>query len=192
MDVQISGKGLDLGEALQIHVSDKLDAGVHKYFERPAKATVVFTPEGTMIKCETNAHLDSGVYLSTEGQAADAYGAFDEAMEKLEKRVRRYKRRLKNHHTHGAERARAEAASSYVLQAPLADMEEETGDDNPIIIAENPTELRHLSVSDAVMQLELTEEPVLVFKNAAHGGTSVVYWRRDGNIGWVDSPPPTK
>jgi ribosome hibernation promoting factor len=187
MDVQISGKGIDLGQALQTHVAEKMEAGVHKYFDRPADAHVVFTRDGPMIKCEANVHLASGVYLETEGDAGDAYGAFDEAMEKLEKRVRRYKRRLKNHHTHGKDIARAEAAHAYVLQS-LPENEEASGaEDAPIIIAEDSTQLRFLSVSDAVMQLELTENPVLVFKNAAHGNTSVVYRRNDGNIGWIDT-----
>lgn len=182
MDVQISGHGLDLGSALQTHVEAKVEAGIHKYFERPAEAHVIFKKDGPMFNCEATAHLASGVFLAAEGKADDAYGAFDEAMDKLEKRVRRYKRRLKNHHANGKAAFPSEAAAAYVLQP--ADDEEA---DAPVIIAEQATHLRHMSVSDAVLQLDLADLPVMVFKNAAHGALSVVYKRPDGNIGWVDA-----
>ena len=135
------------------------------------------------------AHLDSGVFLAAHDEAGDAYGAFDGALEKLEKRVRRYKRRLKNHHANGRDPLPAENAS-YFLLAPLAE-EDDSADDaseaaNPVVIAESETRVREMTVSEAVMQLDLADAPVIVFKNAAHGRLAIVYRRRDGNIGWID------
>lgn len=193
MDIQISGKNMELGEALQGHVQKRLTEGVTKYFGRGADALATFAKERHLVDCEVTAHLASGVYLAVHGQAGDAYGAFDDALEKLEKRVRRYKRRLKNHHVNGKPALPAETASYYTL-APLA--EEEEGDDakyaadpTPVVVAETSTVLREMTVGAAVMQLDLGEAPALVFKNAAHGRINVVYRRRDGHIGWVDPAP---
>ncbi|MAW80522.1 MAG: ribosomal subunit interface protein [Parvularcula sp.] len=188
MDIQLSGKNMDLGEALQVHVSDKLEDSVHKYFDRGAEATVTFSKERHLIDCDVTAHLASGVFLAAHGEGGDAYSAFEESLAKLEKRIRRYKRRLKNHHTNGKEPLPAENASYYLLQ-PLGEEEEDDqseGDPNPVIVAESQTTLREMTVGAAVMQLDLAEQPALVFKNAAHGRINVVYRRRDGNIGWVD------
>ncbi|MEM9014754.1 MAG: ribosome-associated translation inhibitor RaiA [Pseudomonadota bacterium] len=188
MDIQVSGKNMDLGAALQSHVQEKLSESVRKYFDRSAEASVTFTKGRSLIECEMTAHLASGVFLAAHGEAGDAYGAFEESLEKLEKRVRRYKRRLKNHHANGKDPLPAEAASFYLLQAPGDD---EEGDDaaedvNPIVIAESQTTLREMTVGSAVMQLDLSDQPAFVFKNAAHGRLNIVYRRRDGNIGWID------
>ena len=188
MDIQVSGKNIDLGDALQTHVSDKLADSVRKYFDRGAEASVTFSKERHLIECDVTAHLASGVFLAAHGEAGDAYGAFDDSVEKLEKRIRRYKRRLKNHHTNGKEPLPAESASYYMLE-PLRDEQDDDSvdaDPNPVIVAESLTTLREMTVGAAVMQLDLAEQPAVVFKNAAHGRINVVYRRRDGNIGWVD------
>ena len=187
MEIQVSGKNMDLGDALQTHVTEKLSDGVQKYFERGAEASVTFSRERHLVECDLTAHLASGVYLNAHGEGGDAYGAFEESLEKLEKRIRRYKRRLKNHHVNGKEPLPAEQASHYLLQ-PLPEEEEDdaAGDPTPVVVAESETALREMTVGAAVMQLDLTEQPVVVFKNAAHGGISVVYRRRDGHIGWID------
>ncbi|MBB4659537.1 ribosome hibernation-promoting factor, HPF/YfiA family [Parvularcula dongshanensis] len=192
MDIQISGRAMDLGEALQQHVREAVEAGVTKYIGRPAEATVTFGKtnakladmRGREFTCEIVLHLASGVFLNTEGHAADAHSAFDEAMEKLDKRVRRYKRRLTDHHNSQKDPLPAEAGSSYVLQAPQLD-EEET-DDPPLVIAEAPATLRRMTVSDAVVQLDIGKDPVVMFRNAVSGDLSVVYRREDGNIGWIE------
>lgn len=193
MDIQVSGKNMDLGEALQGHVSGRLEEGVKKYFDRGAEAVVTFTKERHLVECEITVHLASGVFLSAHGEGGDAYGAFDEGVEKVEKRVRRYKRRLKNHHVNGKEPLPAEAASYYLL-APLepesdeSDASDETmaADPTPVVVAESQTTVREMTVGAAVMQLDLAEAPVIVFKNAAHGRLNIVYRRRDGHIGWID------
>lgn len=184
MDVQVTGKGIDLGEALQEHVKSGVLNGVRKYFDRGAEANVNFGRDGSFMTTEATVHLASGVFLAANGRAADAYGAFDQAMEKLEKRVRRYKRRLKDHHAKDRNPLPAEMASSYVLQN--AEAEEE---DAPLIIAETATSLREMSVSDAVMQLDIAEHPVILFRNAKNGALSVVHRREDGNIGWIEASP---
>lgn len=192
MDIQVTGRSMDLGEAIQIHVNEALEACVTKYIGRPSEATVTFgktnardgDTKGREFACEIVLHLASGVFLTTEGHAGDAHSAFDQAMEKLDKRVRRYKRRLKDHHTNGKSPLPAEEASSYIIQAPTLD-EEET-EDPPLVIAEKPTTLRRMTVSDAVVQLDVGNEPVVMFRNAVSGDLSVVYRRDDGNIGWID------
>lgn len=189
MDVQITGKGLDLGDALQIHVQRRLSDGVHKYFDRAAEAQVTFAKEGSNLRCEVTTHLASGVFLAARGEAGDAYGAFDGALEKLEKRVRRYKRRLKNHHATGKTPLPVEDAPSYILKPLEADAEGEepiAEDPTPIVIAENTTKLHRMTVGAAVLQLDLADQSVVIFRNAAHGNLNVVYQRPDGNIGWID------
>jgi len=188
MDIQVSGKNMDLGDALQIHVTDKLSDSVEKYFDRGAEATVTFAKERHLIECDVTAHLASGVFLAAHGEGGDAYGAFEECVEKLEKRIRRYKRRLKNHHAATKEPLPAENASYYLLE-PFGDEDEDAADEadlNPVVVAESQTTLREMTVGAAVMQLDLAEQPAIVFKNAAHGRINVVYRRRDGHIGWVD------
>ena len=185
MDIQITGKAIDLGAALQTHVREALSAGVHKYFDRSAEAQVTFDKEGPEIEAEITLHLASGVFLATQDKAHDAYGAFDGAMTKLEKRVRRYKRRLKDHHANNRDPLPAETASSYVLALPNGEGEEIT-EEAPLVIAENTTTLRRMTVSDAVLQLDIADNPVVIFRNAKHGDLSVVYRREDGNIGWIE------
>ena len=192
MEIQVSGKNIDLGDALQAHVADRLSDGVQKYFGHGAEAFVTFSKERHLVECEMTAHLYSGVFLAAHGDGGDAYAAFETALEKLEKRVRRYKRRLKNHHANGKDPLPSEQASYYTL-APLpaeedAD-EDQTGDHSPVVVAERQHALREMTVGAAVMQLDLAESPAFVFRNAGHGRINVVYRRRDGNIGWIDPAP---
>lgn len=190
MDIQVSGKNMDLGAALQSHVQDRLREGVTKYFDRGSEAAVIFAKERSQTECNLTAHLSSGVVLAAHGEGGDAYSAFEDALDKLEKRVRRYKRRLKNHHANGKTPASAETAAYYLLK-PL-DAEAETEEDlpeadpHPVIVAESQTTLREMTVGSAVMQLDLADSPVIVFKNAAHGRLNIVYRRRDGHVGWID------
>ena len=189
MDIQVSGTNMELGEALPSHVTSRTDEGIRKYFERGAETTVTFTKGRNAVECEMKSLLASGVYLNAHGEAGDAYGAFEEAMEKLEKRIRRYKRRLKNHHSNAAQPMPFENAAYYLIESPSGeDDQAETHDDDaaPVIIAESQTTLREMTVSAAVLQLDLTDQPAVVFKNAGNGGINVVYRRRDGHIGWVD------
>ncbi|MDZ7629290.1 MAG: ribosome-associated translation inhibitor RaiA [Parvularculaceae bacterium] len=192
MDVQVSGKNIELGEALRTHVNDRLSDSVQKYFGRGAEAAVTFAKERHLVECEMTAHLFSGVFLAAHGSGGDAYAAFEEGLEKLEKRVRRYKRRLKNHHVNGKAPMPSEAAS-YRLLAPLPEEAEDdadpAGDPTPVVVAEQTTSLKEMTVGAAVMQLDLADNPAVVFKNAGNGRLNVVYRRRDGHIGWIDPAP---
>ena len=188
MNTKITGKDFDLGEALRSHVEARLAERIEKYFGRPAESAVTFSREGAEIRCDAVVHLSSGIVLTAQDQGGDAYAAFDGALEKLEKRVRRYKRRLKNHHSDRKPPLPAEAVSSYVLAPADDDAADQDDADaaNPAIIIETKERILEMTVSAAVMQLDVGESPVVVFKNATHGGANVVYRRSDGNVGWID------
>jgi ribosomal subunit interface protein len=182
---------MDVGEALRSRIESELASGVSKYFNRATDAVVTVAKNGggAGVEVDCTVHLPSGISLQAEGHGGDAHSAFGDAMDKLEKRVRRYKRRLRNHHADHKSPLPAENASAYVL-APLDD-EDEAGaaasaGSAPLVIAESTVAVRTMTVSMAVMQLDLSKDPALLFRNAAHGGLSVVYRRADGNIGWVD------
>lgn len=188
MDIQVTGKNIDLGDALQTYVQTHLTDGVTKYFDRGADAIVTFTKERHIVECEMTAHLASGVFLTAHDEADDAYAAFDRALAKLEKRVRRYKRRLKDHHATSKDPLPAENAAYFTLASPDDDHDDSVaGDDKtPLVIAESTTKVVEMTVSAAVMQLDLVDDPAIMFKNAASGALNVVYRRRDGHIGWID------
>ncbi|HVI31528.1 ribosome hibernation-promoting factor, HPF/YfiA family [Phenylobacterium sp.] len=192
MQVQVTGKHVDVGEALRTRVSDELSTSIGKYFDRGGGADVVVSREGQAFKVDCAVTLASGQQLTTHGVGGDAHLAFDAAMAKMAKRIRRYKNRLKDHHIQALAK-QAETAAYFVLRSPD---EEEEGDDldddssgafpEPMVIAETERPVRTMTVSMAVMELDLTESQTIVFRNAAHGGLSVVYRRPDGNIGWID------
>jgi ribosomal subunit interface protein len=197
MNVQISGKQLDVGEALRLRITEELAAGIGKYFERGGNAEVVVSRDGHGFCVDVITVLASGQQLVARGMGGDAHTAFDAAVTKLETRIRRYKRRLKNHHAHLGGSKPPEAAAYVVLRAPAEDDDEgedeweadgSAGDGAPAaaVIAETEAPLKTLTVSMAVLELDVTESPVVLFRNAAHGGLSVVFRRRDGNIGWID------
>ena len=144
--------------------------------------------EGFGFRTECAVHLDSGIVLHTEANAADAYASADQAAIRIEKRLRRYKRRLKDHHLARANGAFVIDAPSYVIEAPAHDEEDEAAEYSPVIIAETTTALKQLSVSEAVMELDMTGAPVVVFRHASHGRVNLVYRRPDGNVGWVAPP----
>jgi ribosomal subunit interface protein len=197
MQVQVSGKHVDVGEALRTRISDDLLSSIGKYFERGGDAVVVLSRDGHAFRIECVVTLASGQQLQSHGLGGDAHGAFSMALAKIETRIRRYKRRLKSHSVAHDAKA-AEVAASYVLRPPgetddFDDWEDESGQPPPaaMVIAESQEALRTMTVSMAVMDLDLTEQAAIVFRNAAHGGLSVVYRRTDGNIGWID-PQRTK
>ncbi len=186
MQVNVVGKQIDIGEALRSHVEDRLSRGIGKYFSRPGRAHVFFSREGPDFRCDCTVHLDSGITLQSSGEAGDIYASFEMAADRMEKRVRRYKRRLKSHHAHKKQaRKKAQPASTYVI-APQNESEEEPEDLQPVIIAETTTDIQTLSVGEAVMQLDLAESPVVIFFSSATDQLNVVYRRADGNIGWIN------
>ena len=202
MQVQVSGKHMDVGEALGSRISQELQDGIGKYFERGGQdAEVVVAKDGHGYKVDCWVRLASGQSLVTTGEGGDAHSAFTDSLHKLETRVRRYKRRLKDHHLgprrmspEKTEVAAAEVARSTVLRDPGSVEDDAFGDagrpdEGPpagMVIAETDTELKLMTVGQAVLELDMTGYPVSIFRNAGHGGVSVVYRRPDGNIGWID------
>lgn len=186
MRYQISGKQIDIGAALTSHVESELGAAVEKYAERPTNAIVVFSKSGHEYVCEATVHLSTGLTTQAKGHATEIYAAFDACSEKMEKQLRRYKRRLKDHHKDRAEPVELFGASSYILAAGGGDEVAEPETLQPIIVAEMQTKIPSLSVGEAVMQMELAGAPVLVFRKQGQDGVNVVYRRDDGNIGWID------
>jgi len=190
MPFRVSGKNIDIGEALRERVSARVVEALSKYFNGGYSGHVTVEKEGFGFRTECAIHLDSGIVLHTEANAADAYASADQAAERIEKRLRRYKRRLKDHHVARANGAPVIDAPSYVIEAPAQDDDEEVTEFNAVIIAETTTALKQLSVSEAVMELDMTGAPVVVFRHASHGRVNLVYRRPDGNVGWVDPPTP--
>lgn len=186
MRYQISGKQIDIGSALQAHVEQELGGIVRKYAERPTDAHVVFSRDAHEYVCESTVHLSTGLTAQAKAHATEIYAAFDSCGEKMEKQLRRYKRRLKDHHRERAHPVELSGAASYILASQESAEVDEPETLTPLIVAEMETKIPSLSVGEAVMQMELAGAPVLVFHNEKNGAVNVVYRRDDGNVGWVD------
>lgn len=190
MRYQISGKQIDIGEALQTHVKAELGEVVDKYAQRPTEVVVFFSRVAHEFTCETTLHLSTGLNAQAKGHSTEIYAAFESCREKMDKQLRRYKRRLRNHHKDRAEPVEFDGGSSYILAASNDDRDDRDDAEpetlQPIVIAEMETKIPSVTVGEAVMQLELTGHRMLVFRNEGHGGVNVVYRRDDGNIGWID------
>ncbi len=186
MRYQISGKQIDIGEALQTHVKSELGVTVEKYSQRPTDAVVVFSKVSHEFFCEATVHLSTGLTATAKGHADEIYAAFESCREKMDKQLRRHKRRLKDHHRDRSEPVEFGSEPMYVL---TADDEEGTGGEDslaPVIVAEMETKVPTISVGEAVMQMELSGADLLVFRNEKHGGVNVVHRREDGHVGWID------
>jgi len=187
MQYKVSGIHIDIGDALTEHVKTELGEAVKKYAERPTDATVVFSKDATEFVCEATVHLSTGLTTQAKAHAFDIYESFDMCCDKIEKQMRRYKRRLKDHHRDRESPIESLMASSYVLAGAHTETEEAEPENlQPLIVAEMQTDIKSLSVGEAVMQMELNHAPVLVFRNERNDGLNVVYKREDGNIGWID------
>lgn len=190
MSLRISGKNLDVGEALRGQAEARVAAALSKYYEGGYQGHVTVGKDGTAFKTDGVLHLSSGITLEASATAHDAYASLDKMAERIEKRLRRYKRRLKDRSASNGRDVVLEIPS-YVIAAPDDDIEELDLDqvgDNPAIVAESTKSLRELTVGDAVAELDMTGSPVVVFRHAGNGRMNVVYRRRDGNIGWIDPP----
>jgi ribosomal subunit interface protein len=198
MQINVSGKQVDLSDSLRSRVASSLDGIAAKYFDQAMEAHVTFGRARSFFTCDINVHAGRGLTLRGEGEAGDANAAFDDAAEHIATRLRRYRRRVNDHHRSLASRERPQTARAYVLRAepdgdagaaPEVAVETAAGAPSPTyatVIAESITEIAHLSVGDAVMRMDLADQPVLMFRNSATGELNVVYRRGDGNIGWID------
>ncbi|HUC47925.1 MAG TPA: ribosome-associated translation inhibitor RaiA [Xanthobacteraceae bacterium] len=195
MTFRVSGKNLDIGDALRDRIGDRIAEAVNKYFDGGYSGHLTLARDGFGFRSECAIHLDSKITLHADGMAPEAYACADQAASRIERRLRRYHRRLKDHRS---ERSEAQAANwaaidaaSYIIAAPEDRDDADAEAFTPVIIAESTTTLKQLSVSDAVAELDLTGAPVLVFRHAAHGGVNIVYRRADGHFGWIAPPAPT-
>ena len=186
MRYQISGKQIDIGMSLQTHVRTELDEVVQKYAERPTDALVVFSKSAHEFACETTVHLSTGLIATAKAKDTEIYAAFNSCCAKMEKQLRRYKRRLKDHHKDRTQPVELFGGSSYILASEDGAEQSEPESLQPVIVAEMEAKIPSLSVGEAVMQMELAGAPVLVFRNENKDGVNVVYRRDDGNIGWID------
>jgi ribosomal subunit interface protein len=193
MPLRVSGKNIDIGEALREHVTTRVRQAVSKHFPGDVTGAVTLTRDGTAFRCDCQLHPGGAITLHGEGRGHEPYATFEQALDHIEKRLRRHKRKLKDRNSpQAAERAAPVMASYTVIEAPgAADEEVELAHDyKPLTIAENTTKVREFSVADAVSELDLSGAPVLVFRHAGNGRVNIVYRRADGNIGWIDPPAP--
>ena len=188
MQLTVKGKQLDVGDALRTHVAENLTTLVGKYFTKPREATVVLSRDAHLFKADIQVRVGRGIVLQSVSEAGEPYPAFDTACEKLHSRLRRYKERLRGHHTSETGGEELIPARYPVLEAerdePAA--EADNGKAHPIVVADMQTHIDTLTVSEAVMRMELAEAPALMFRNRGNGGLNMVYRRADGNVGWVD------
>ena len=196
MQLLISGKQVDVGDALRGHVRARVEGGVGKYFEKPIDGSVTFSKHAHLYRTDCSLHAGPGIFVQVQAEAADIYASFDAALDRLEKRLRRWKRRLKHHHVAAkANGADTTPARSYLIPGDSEAEEAVHSDgadgaaDVPVVVAESATEILTLTVREAVMRLDLGDMPALMFRNSAHGGLNVVYRRPDGHIGWIEPGP---
>jgi len=187
MQISVSGKGVDVGESLRNHIETQINEHVQKYIDRVTSVHVVVSREAHLFRVVITGNMGthSGLGFSGRGESADAKSAFEEALEKASKQLRRYKRKITNHHKGDAENPlRGVKAKKYVLSPEVGEQDDDK--QAGLVIAEKPTDILTMTVSEAVMKMDLQDLPALLFFNSAHGGLNVVYRRVDGNISWVD------
>jgi ribosome hibernation promoting factor len=184
MEITVKGKNINVGDSLREHVEKNLDSDVKKYFDRALHATVIFSKEAHMFRSDVSVHAGRGMVMQGKGSADEVHAAFDGALERITKQLRRYKRRLRDHHK-GRGGEETLPAQQYVI-APESEDVEVAENAQPAVIAEMQAEIDTMTVSEAVMRMDLADAPVVMFRNRAHGGLNVVYRRADGNIGWID------
>ena len=185
MNLIVKGQQIDVGDALREHVRASLDGVFDKYFGDAIDATVTFSRDAHLYRASVSAHVGRGIMAQSEATADQPYAAFDQAGERLAKRLRRHKRRLRDHHKAPVETL---SAGHYVLAADAPEGESTGENARPPVIAEMKTEIATLTVSEAVMRMDLADGGAMMFVNRAHGGLNMVYRRPDGNVGWVDPP----
>ncbi|WP_105424560.1 ribosome hibernation-promoting factor, HPF/YfiA family [Neorhizobium tomejilense] len=186
MSVRVSGKHMEIGDSFRQRIEDQIGEAVTKYFDGGYSSQVIVEKAGSRFSADCKVHLDTGIVLHAAGEANDPQISFDAAAQRIEKRLRRYKRRLKDHHAGNHVNGFAEVA--YTVMDSVPDEGEEVPEDfAPTIVAESSKQLKTMTVASAVMALDMTDEPVLLFRSPGKEHLNIVYRRNDGNIGWIDS-----
>jgi ribosomal subunit interface protein len=187
MQLSVKGQQIDVGTALRGHIEDSLERMLGKYFGDAIDARVTLSRTGQNFRAVVSAHVGRNIHLEAHGEADQPYPAFDAAAERLSKRLRRHKQRLRDHHKEDPGDQEMLPAQQYILSGEAdKDGEWEQQEDQPVVVAEMATEIPGLTVSEAVMRMDLSGQPAMMFRNRAHGGLNMVYRRSDGNIGWID------
>ena len=186
MTLRVSGKNMDMGDALRTKAEGHFDNVIKKYFDGGYTGHLTLEPEGSGFSADCMVHLDTGAVLQASAYGGDAISAYEILTNTIEKRLRRYNRKLKQHRHHNG--TSDDTAQSYILASPDDSDEELAEDYSPPVIAETTRSLRQMSVEEAVMELDLTQADIVMFRHAGHGGLNVVYRRADGHIGWIDPP----
>lgn len=199
MKVIVSGRHIDVGQSLRQHVESALGDAVGKFFEQAIDANVTFDKSGHEFSADIQVHVSRGLRVHGEGVAGDPYVAFNTASEHIAKRLRRHKRRLRDHHTNQSRDLETLTAQQYILaqdeepeDEQAAANTQETGHNEPVVVAEMTTDIASMTVGEAVMRMDLADQPAMMFRNVAHGGLNMIYRRADGNIGWVDPEGTTE
>lgn len=188
MKISINGKQMDLGDSLRAYIEDKLEEVNQKYFNRAIEAIVTLSPEGhAFVKTHISIRVGKDIMVMSDAKDTEAYGSFDAACEKVAKQMRRYKKRLRDHHER-LEEEKFVPAQNYVISVDFSEEEHDEAQNNaaPTVVAEMATNIQTMSVSEAVMRLDLSSENALMFRNSSHDGLNMVYRKNDGTIGWVD------
>ncbi len=185
MNLTVSGKQIDVGDSLRAHVERELVSAVEKYFGRAVEGSVVFSRDGYQFRADVSVHIGRNIMVQSQGMATDAYAAYEIAGDRVAKRLRRYKRRLRDHHQKTGRNGEDQSAR-YLVLAAESEEAPEPAEPGPAIVAEMRTDIPTLTVGEAVMRLDLAQQPALMFRNSANGLMNMVYRRTDGNIGWVD------
>jgi ribosomal subunit interface protein len=189
MPLRVSGKNMDIGESLRTYVVQKVEAMIGRYFDGKVSGHVVLAPEGSAYRTDCSLHLSSGMNLQAEGRAHEPYASFDQSADKIERRLRRYNKRLKEHHAKAEQTSDARArikVARFVIEAPDELVDELPIDYAPVVVAEEAANLKRHSVASAVAELDLTGASLVVFQHATSDRVNIVYRRADGAIGWLD------
>ena len=193
MQLTVKGRHMNVGESFRQHAEDALNTILEKYFGDAIEAQTTISKDRHLFRAALTIHVGRGILLQAEAEATEVYAAFDLAADKIAKRLRRYKRQLRDHHREEISEADKAFAQQYVLQAETGNAQAETLEEDleeapeePLVVAEMETEIPNLTVSQAVMRMTLAESSAIMFRNRAHGGLNMIYRRNDGNIGWID------
>lgn len=185
--MQINGKQIDIGDSLRSHASNKTKELIIKYSKSATDCSISFSKDRHEYFCDISIHLATGITVQARGKATDIYDSFEKSLDKISKQLRRYKRRLKNHHNDRKQPIEFINANSYIISSHIEnDLLDEKESLKPLIIAEMQTKIPTVSVGEAVMQMELSGSNMLIFRNSSHQKINIVHIRDDGNIGWVD------